>query len=124
MSEPATCPRCQSPVPADAPDGACPKCMLGAALAEDSAAPAGEPPPVPTGEDVEARLPAFEILSVLGQGGMGVVYKARQKALDRVVALKVLPPAVAAAPGFADRFAREAKAMARLTHPHIVAVHD
>src|SRR6185295_13562875 len=60
----------------------------------------------------------------LGKGGMGVVFKARQKALDRIVALKVLPPASAASPGFADRFQREAKAMARLQHPNIVGVFE
>jgi predicted Ser/Thr protein kinase len=85
---------------------------------------AGGGPAVPSAAEVEAKLPAFEILSVLGHGGMGVVYKARQKTLDRVVALKVLPIAAAATPGFAERFAREAKALARLTHPNIVAVHD
>src|SRR6185295_14887397 len=102
----------------DSPEGACPRCMLAAALARAGA------PDVPSAAEVEAKLPAFEILSVLGHGGMGVVYKARQKTLDRVVALKVLPTAAAATPGFAERFAREAKAMARLTHPNIVAVHD
>jgi len=116
MSEPAKCPNCSTPLAADSPDGACPRCMLSAAL--------GAGPPSPSASEVAAKLPAFEILSMLGQGGMGVVYKARQKALDRVVALKVLPSAAAAAPGFAERFAREAKALARLAHPNIVAVHD
>ena len=55
---------------------------------------------------------------------MGAVYKARQRRLDRLVALKILPPEVAAAPGFAERFTREAQALARLNHPHIVTVHD
>jgi serine/threonine protein kinase len=84
----------------------------------------GPSAPTPGAAEVEAKLPAFEILSVLGQGGMGVVFKARQKALDRVVALKVLPSTAAAQAGFAERFAREAKALARLQHPNIVAVHD
>jgi hypothetical protein len=61
---------------------------------------------------------------LLGQGGMGAVYKARQRRLDRLVALKILPPEVAGAPGFAERFTREAQALARLNHPHIVIVHD
>ena len=55
---------------------------------------------------------------------MGAVYKARQPALDRFVALKILPPQVASGPGFAERFNREARALARLSHPNIVAVHD
>jgi protein kinase-like protein len=121
MGEPRTCPQCGTAVPADAPEGGCPNCMLGAGLVTGGAPSA---PGIPSVEEVERRIPGFEILSVVGHGGMGVVYKARQKALDRVVALKVLPPATAASPGFAERFAREAKALARLQHPHIVAVHD
>jgi hypothetical protein len=113
MGDAATCAKCGCDVPAD---GACPRCALAAAL---PAADAG-----PTAEEVAAKLPAFEILGVLGRGGMGVVFKARQKALDRIVALKVLPPATAQTPGFADRFQREAKAMARLAHPNIVAVYE
>ena len=55
---------------------------------------------------------------------MGVVYKARQKRLDRLVALKILSPKIGQDPAFAERFAREARAMAMLSHPHIVAVYD
>src|SRR5262249_16777274 len=66
----------------------------------------------------------LEILELLGQGGMGAVYKARQLKLDRLVALKVLPAQAGHDPAFADRFAREARALARLNHPHIVGVHD
>ena len=55
---------------------------------------------------------------------MGVVYKARQKGLDRLVALKILSPKIGQDPAFAERFAREARAMAMLSHPHIVAVYD
>jgi serine/threonine protein kinase len=55
---------------------------------------------------------------------MGAVYKARQTALDRLVALKILPPGAAGDAGFAERFNREARALGRLNHPHIVAVHD
>jgi predicted Ser/Thr protein kinase len=116
MGEPTKCPDCGSEVPADAPGGACPRCALGAALPSS--------PPVPTADEVAAKLPGYDVLGVLGRGGMGVVFKARQKALDRIVALKVLPPAMAAAPGFSERFVREAKAMARLAHPNIVAVHE
>jgi hypothetical protein len=55
---------------------------------------------------------------------MGAVYKARQKELDRIVALKILPPVMSEAAGFADRFAREAKALAKLNHPGIVTIHE
>lgn len=55
---------------------------------------------------------------------MGAVYKARQRELDRLVALKILPPAIGDVPGFAERFSREAKALAKLNHPGIVTIHD
>jgi hypothetical protein len=70
------------------------------------------------------HFPHLEILALLGQGGMGIVYKARQLKLDRLVALKILSPGPAAGKTFADRFLREARALARLNHPHIVSVHD
>ena len=69
-------------------------------------------------------FPQLEILELVGQGGMGAVYKARQRQLDRIVALKILPSESAADPAFAERFSREAKSLAQLNHPHIVTVHD
>ena len=66
----------------------------------------------------------FEILGVLGRGGMGVVARARQRGLDHLVALMVLPPQVSANPGFVERFAREARALARLSHPNIITIFD
>jgi tRNA A-37 threonylcarbamoyl transferase component Bud32 len=66
----------------------------------------------------------LDILELLGQGGMGAVYKARQPKLDRLVALKILPAKAGADAHFAERFNREARALARLDHPHIVRVHD
>ncbi len=72
-----------------------------------------------------ARLfPNYEILEMIGRGGMGVVYKAQQTALDRVVAIKLLPLEVSANSAFAERFEREAKTLAKLNHPNIVAVYD
>lgn len=62
----------------------------------------------------------FEIIEKLGQGAMGAVYKARQKALDRIVALKILPPDIAADEQFIERFKREAQTSAKLNHPNIV----
>ncbi len=119
----STCPRCQSPIPADAPGGICPSCaLLGVAEPTDPAqAAAGG---VPTLEELAAAFPEYEVLEIIGHGGMGVVFKVRQPRLDRLVALKILPPALAAQPGFAERFTREARALARLAHPHIVAVYD
>ena len=70
------------------------------------------------------RLGSYEILSPLGAGGMGEVYRARDKKLDRDVAIKVLPQTVAADPDALARFEREAKAVAALSHPNILAIHD
>jgi len=66
----------------------------------------------------------YEIVDKLGEGGMGVVYKARDSHLDRFVALKVLPPEKVADPGRKRRFVQEAKAASALNHPNIVTVHD
>ncbi len=74
--------------------------------------------------EIAKLLPNFEVLAFLGRGGMGAVYKARQLCLDRLVAIKLLPMEVAEDSNFATRFVREAKTMARLNHPRIVAVHD
>jgi len=79
-------------------------------------------PPKP--HELAPLFPQLEILDLLGQGGMGAVYKARQTKLDRLVALKILPPEVGQDPAFAERFAREARTLARLSHPQIVAIHD
>jgi serine/threonine protein kinase len=88
---------------------------------QPNATPAFVPPTV---AEVAKLFPQFEILELLGHGGMGAVYKARQPALDRLVALKILPPQASSDSGFADRFTREARALARLSHPNIVAVHE
>lgn len=74
--------------------------------------------------ELEVVFPQFEILELIGQGGMGAVYKVRQRQLDRVVALKILPPGIGGDAAFADRFAREAKALAKLNHPGIVTIHE
>jgi len=122
------CPQCRQPLAPDAPEGLCPQCLLNAAAG---------PPPSGAGDglpddlidiadpaEVAKKLPQFEILALLGRGGMGVVYKARQVQLDRIVALKILPPVDALSPDFVARFVREARALGKLNHPNIVAVHD
>jgi predicted Ser/Thr protein kinase len=78
----------------------------------------------PTIEEMAPHFPQLEILEVLGHGGMGVVYKARQIELDRVVALKILRPNISQDAGFAERFLREARALAKLNHPNIITVYD
>lgn len=119
------CPNCGHPLPAGAPAGLCPACLLeqGAeTVTSDQAHPVRfEPPPV---EEVARLFPQLEIIGLIGAGGMGAVYRARQPALDRQVALKILPPHGGGGASFAERFNREARALARLNHPNIVAVHE
>src|SRR5262249_7367050 len=78
--------------------------------------------PESTGKSTAIKaLGGFELIAKVGQGGMGSVFKARQVSLDRVVAVKVLPPSVAKmSPHFVDRFIREARTSAKLNHPNIV----
>jgi serine/threonine protein kinase len=89
--------------------------------AETHGLPPFEPPSL---EEIRHLFPQLEILALVGKGGMGAVYQARQPSLDRFVALKILPAHVAAVPGFAERFNREARALAKLNHPNIVALHE
>src|SRR5262245_233538 len=72
----------------------------------------------------ETRLGPYEILTSLGAGGMGEVYRARDTRLDREVAIKVLPERLARSPDALARFEREAKAVAALSHPNILALYD
>ncbi len=123
------CPECGAPLPGHAPLGLCPKCLLKRGLDTQSAASAGGPPIAggfmpPTPAELAPSFPELEILEYVGRGGMGMVYKARQKRLDRLVALKILLPQIACDSAFAGRFQREAKAMAMLSHPHIVTVYE
>ena len=71
-----------------------------------------------------SRLGPYEILGQIGAGGMGEVYRARDTRLERTVAVKVLPPHMAASPESRQRFEREAKTISQLSHPHICAIYD
>ena len=71
-----------------------------------------------------SHLGPYEILSALGSGGMGEVYKARDTRLDRIVAIKILPDVLAADPQFRDRFGREVRSILQLDHPLICALYD
>ncbi|XZE54774.1 serine/threonine-protein kinase [Planctomycetaceae bacterium SH139] len=73
--------------------------------------------------EMAERFPQYEVLNLIGSGGMGAVYRARQKSLDRMVAIKVIEENDRD-PAFAERFSREARTLAKLSHPHIVTVHD
>jgi serine/threonine protein kinase len=83
----------------------------------------GAQPPLSSIE-LAPHFPQLEILECLGRGGMGVVYKARQKSLNRLVALKLLAPERVQDMKFAERFTREAQALAALNHPNIVTIYD
>src|SRR5580692_12069997 len=78
----------------------------------------------PTAEEAAQLFRGYGVLKLLGRGGMGAVYKARQIELDRLVAIKLLPLEVSVDKDFADRFRREARAMAKLNHPNIINVYD
>ena len=78
----------------------------------------------PAPEDLNKLFDHLENESLLGQGGMGAVYKAKQISLDRLVAVKILPPYAGSDPSFLERFQREARALAKLTHPNIVMVFE
>jgi len=140
MADERHCSECGGELAADAPQGLCPQCLMKLGL--PTRAEAGErgvtggqsdvptmtTPPAgfvaPSPAELAGQFPQLEILELLGQGGMGVVYKARQKQLDRLVALKILPPLIGQAEAFAERFTREARSLAKLNHPRIVSVHD
>ena len=121
-----TCPRCDTPLPPNAPEGLCPRCLGAVSLTQDTAwtNPEGERATPPAPEEIAAYFPQLEIIGCLGRGGMGVVYKARQIALNRTVALKLLAPEREKDAHFAERFGHEAQALAQLAHPNIVTIHD
>ena len=116
------CKQCRKPLPPNAPEGLCPECLARAALGTEPVAPGTRVPPKPA--DLAAQFPQLEIMELLGVGGMGMVYKARQPRLDRLVALKILPIDSMPDASFAERFEREARALARLNHRGIVTLHD
>src|SRR5215831_14046863 len=120
------CPQCGAPLKESAPAGLCPNCLMALNLKTETVVsgdfPAAQPPLPP--EQIAPHFPQLEILECLGRGGMGVVYKARQKTLNRFVALKLLAPERVQDPQFAERFTREAQALAALNHPNIITIYD
>jgi hypothetical protein len=117
-----TCPSCGLALPENAPQGLCPRCLMAGAI--DTLPLTTTASGQEITKELRAAFPQLEILEWLGAGGMGRVFKARQPSLDRLVALKILPPEQSRDPEWAERFTREARALARLNHPHIVHVHD
>jgi tetratricopeptide (TPR) repeat protein len=116
------CPSCHAPLDARVLGGLCPKCISGWMLADS--------PPVPVRDGVTtsglpvSRLGDYELEAELGRGGMGIVFRARQTSLDRIVALKLMHKPLSADRAHAARFLREARVAASLRHPGIVAVYD
>ena len=121
------CPACGEPLPTDSPQGLCAACLMAGALEptlEDARTKSEHsthgPPDI---EKIRAAFPQFEVIELIGAGGMGSVYKARQPQLDRIVALKILTVADKDE-RFTERFQQEAKTLAKLSHPNIVTVYD
>jgi serine/threonine protein kinase len=135
MSRTTACSRCGYGLSSDrekvALAGICPRCLAQDILGESRVGPASHQGPDPSGalDDPESPLhcgtefQGFEILDVLGRGGMGIVYRARQSSLGRMVALKLLSPKLARSEEFVVRFEREAKRLASLNHPNVVRVY-
>ncbi len=126
MSHPSSsvCPACGTPSDTES-SGACPRCLMLAAMEPTAHSAEAMHHPPPSIAAVQAAFPQLEILALIGQGGMGCVFKARQPKLNRFVALKLLPASLAERDAaFAGRFEREGQLLARLHHPNIVAVHD
>ena len=135
MSESKTCPKCGAALSGDADGVVCPGCMLKMVADEVSSADSYAPTYVtpsgasqgfvpPSVEELDSMLSGLEVQELIGKGGMGAVYRARQTELDRNVAIKILPREIQGDPGFGERFLREARTLAKLNHPNIVAVYD
>ncbi len=118
------CPKCDALIPDDAPHQLCPKCVLAGVSVTTTPGSRKTKTSPPSLDEVAAQFPDLEIVELIGYGGMGAVYKARQPKLERFVALKILSHELSEDAAFQERFNREARMLARLSHPNIVTVFD
>ena len=132
MNSTGICAECGTPLLASAQRGVCPRCALRSTLAlaqggDDSDSLDDllcEPANVSATSSLAHDLGDYTLLAELGRGGMGIIFKARQRSLDRIVALKLIRSGSLARPADIARFRTEAAAAGRLHHPHIVAIHE
>jgi len=117
------CRQCRAPLPAHVLNNLCAACQRDGSRTPP-ASPAQRSFVAPEPAEMARHFPNLEVLELLAVGGMGMVYKARQPQLDRLVALKVLSPELSSEAAFAERFAREAQALARLNHTNIISIYD
>lgn len=121
---PQKCPTCGTAVTETVAQGECPTCLMSLAITKPFEQSGAWPAGLPDINELNRLLADFELIELLGAGGMGAVFKAHQKHLDRLVAIKVLPKQIASNVLLAERFVREGKALARLNHSNIITAYD